>query len=426
MSAAPRTSTEWRDLLASRGPGPAAEAWLLRLAEVDADTQRAALVGLPDARELRRRFAASWERRDLPLAGAPFLTKDLYRVRGHALGAGTTFLAAERGPDTTDASLPAAFRDDAGAVPVGGTQLNELAFGLSGENPHFGDCPHPSDPSRLSGGSSSGAAWAVGAGLVPFALATDTVGSIRVPATWCGAFGLRLPAGLGAEDILPLSPGFDSLGWIAGTADDLARVSEAVLGPAEAPAGDGLWLGDLGVGIESAALGAFERAASELGARRADESGALVALLEGAGEAYPVLGGAAAATAHAGLLARHAGALDPAVRARLEAGARRTPGELEAASRVRARVTDALGACLGAGWDWLALPCTAGAALRRGGHVDAERRRLLALNAPASLAGLPAVAVPVTLPDGGTGGIQLICRDITRLRAAVDRVAGRR
>lgn len=425
MSATPRTSSEWRDLLASRGPGPSAEAWLLRLAEVDADTQRAALVGLPDTRELRRRFAMAWERRDLPLAGAPFLTKDLYRLRGHALGAGTTFLAAERGPDTEDASLPAAFRDDAGAVPVGGTQLNELAFGLSGENPHFGDCPHPTDASRLSGGSSSGSAWAVGAGLVPFALATDTVGSIRVPATWCGAFGLRLPAGLGTEDVLPLSPGFDSAGWITGTAEDLARVSDAVLGPARTPVGPGLWLGDLGASMDPPTLAAFERAAAALGAGRTREGAELARLLEGAGEAYPVLGGAAAAQAHAGLLARHADALDPAVRARLEAGARRTAEELAAASRVRARVTDALGACLEAGWDWIALPCTAGPALRRGGHTDAERRRLLALNAPASLAGLPAVAVPVALPGGGTGGIQLIGRDVAGVRALVDRVAGR-
>ncbi len=424
MNASPRTSSEWRDLLACRGPGPTAEAWLLRLAEVDADTQRAALVGLPDARELRRRFAEAWERRGLPLAGAPFLTKDLYRLRGHAIGAGTTFLAAERGPDTADASLPAAFRDDAGAVPVGGTQLNELAFGLSGENPHFGNCPHPSHPTRLSGGSSSGSAWAVGAGLVPFALATDTAGSIRVPATWCGAFGLRLPSGLGAEDILPLSPGFDALGWIAGNAEDLRLTSEAVLGPAVARLGPGLWLDDLGADIDADILGRFRRAAGALGAEAPPEAEDLRRALEGAGAAYPVLGGAAAARTHAGLLARHAAELDPAVRARLETGARRSPAEIEAASSVRARVTDALGSCLAAGWDWVALPCTAGPALRRGGHDDTERRRLLALNAPASLAGLPAVAVPVALDDGLSGGIQLIGRDTSVLRALVARVAG--
>jgi amidase/aspartyl-tRNA(Asn)/glutamyl-tRNA(Gln) amidotransferase subunit A len=395
------------------------------LAAVDADTQRAALVGLPDARELRRRFEAAWERRELALAGAPYLAKDLYRRRGHALGAGTTFLAAERGPDTSDASLLSAFRDDAGAVPVGGTQLNELAFGLSGENPHFGDCPHPADRSRLSGGSSSGSAWAVGAGLVPFALATDTVGSIRVPATWCGAFGLRLPAGLGAEDVFPLSPGFDALGWIAGTAEDLRLTSEAVLGPADTALGPGLWLGDPGAGIDDRALALFRSAAEALGAEPAAEAAELRRSLEGAGEAYPVLGGAAAARAHAGLLARHADALDPSVRARLEAGARRTPAELGAASAVRARVTDALGACLDAGWDWVALPCTAGPALPRGGHVDAERRRLLILNAPASLAGLPAIAVPVALPGGGTGGVQLVCRDAAGLRSLAARVAGR-
>ncbi len=425
MSAAPRSVAEWRDLLAARGPGPAAEAWLMRLAAVDADTQRAALVGLPDARELRRRFEAAWERRGLPLAGAPFLCKDVYRLRGRALGAGTSFLSDERAPEAADASLPAAFRDDAGAVLLGATQLNELAFGLSGENPHVGDCPHPADAARLSGGSSSGSAWAVGAGLVPFALATDTVGSIRVPATWCGAHGLRLPAGLGAEDVFPLSPGFDSLGWIAGSAEDLLATSEAVLGPADRGAGRGLWVGDPGADIDGATLGAMERAALGLGAEAAAEAAELRRRLEGAGEAYPVLGGAAAARAHAGLLAARADRLDPKVRARLEAGRDRGPAELAEAERTRARVTDALGACLEAGWDWLALPCTAGPALPRGGHDDRERRRLLALNAPASLAGMPALAVPVTLPGGGTGGVQLVCRDIGGLRALAARVAGK-
>ena len=425
MSAPPRTSSEWRDLLATKGPGPAAEAWLLRLAEVDAATQRAALVGLPDTRTLRRRFEAAWESRGLPLAGAPFLCKDVYRLRGRGIGAGTTFLAEERGPETSDASLPAAFRDDAGAVLAGGAQLNELAFGLSGENPHSGDCPHPSDPSRLSGGSSSGSAWAVGAGLVPFALATDTVGSIRAPATWCGAHGLRLPAGLGADDFLPLSPGFDSAGWIAGAAADLLATAEAVLGAADRPAGRGLWLADPGADIDAGTLAAMARAAGDLGAEDAAEAADLRAALAGAGEAYPVLGGAAAARAHADLLARHAADLDPVVRARLEAGRDRSPGEIREAEVVRARVTRALGGCLADGWDWLALPCTAGPALRRGGHDDRARRRLLALNAPASLAGLPAVAVPVALPGGGTGGIQLLARDVPGLRALVARVAGR-
>lgn len=425
MTTPPRASSEWRDLLASRGPGPAAEAWLLRLAEVDADTQRAALVGLPDARELRRRFEAAWERRDLPLAGSPFLAKDLYRIRGRAIGAGTDFLAAERGPEPADASLPAAFRDDAGAVLVGGAQLNELAFGLSGENPHFGDCPHPTDPSRLSGGSSSGSAWAVGAGLVPFALGTDTVGSIRVPATWCGAFGLRLPAGLGADDVFPLSPGFDSLGWIAGTKEDLLLTSEAVLGRAGRAAGRGLWLGDIGAGIGNDALAAMAAEAAGLGAAESADAAGLRALLAGAGEAYAVLGGAAAARTHAELLRRHGPALDPRVRARLEAGRDRSSDELRQAEAARTRVTEALAACLDAGWDWIALPCTAGPALPRGGHDDRQRRRLLALNAPASLAGLPAVAVPVALGDAGSGGVQLVARDTEGLRALVARVAGR-
>ena len=125
------------------------------------------------------------------LGGVPFLTKDLYFREGQPTFAGSTFLPEILGPARRTSTLPAAFEEDAGAVECGRTQLNEFAFGLSGENPHFGDCPHPADGRFLAGGSSSGSAFAVARGLVPFALATDTAGSIRIPAHFCGIARLK-------------------------------------------------------------------------------------------------------------------------------------------------------------------------------------------------------------------------------------------
>ncbi|GBL43596.1 amidase 1 [Verrucomicrobiota bacterium] len=224
----------------------AAEAFLLKLGALAPAEQRAALCGLPDAVSLTRRFENAWPRRDAALGGVPFLTKDLYFRTGHPTFAGSTFLPEVLGPARRTSTLPAAFEQDAGAIECGRTQLNEFAFGLTGENPHYGDCPHPIDGAILAGGSSSGAAFAVARGLVPFALATDTAGSIRVPCGYCGVWGLRLsPDILPVGDLFPLSPGYDTPGWIAGSAQDLAQVSAAVLGEAP-PAGAGLWAGDLG------------------------------------------------------------------------------------------------------------------------------------------------------------------------------------
>ena len=421
MSEGPRTVSAWRELYRTRGPGPTAEAWLLRLASVDAATQRAALCGLPDMRTLRQRFEAAWERRESALGGVPFLAKDLYAERGARIGAGSTFLGEVLPPAGEDASLLAAFRDDAGAVLCGKTQLNEFAFGLSGENPHFGDCPHPRRPDLLSGGSSSGSAWAVGAGLVPFALATDTVGSIRVPATTCGAHGLRLPVIVGLDGIFPLSPGFDTAGWIAGNAGDLASVSGAVLGTCATRSLRGLWIGDLGTGITGDALGVIRAAAMSHGAViDAAAASAAEEGLRGAGAAYPVLGGHAAARVHAAWMDDRADAYDPVVLARLRAGRARATAELTHAESVRARATETFASIFGEGWDFVALPCTTGTALPKSGHDARLRERLLTLNAPASLAGLGALALPVPVgTEGLTAGLQLVARDVDVLRALV-------
>lgn len=424
MSAGPRTLGQWRDHFATRGPGPTAEAWLLRLAGIPAERQRAGLVSLPDQATLRRRFGQAWERRDAPLAGVPFLAKDLFHLAGTPTLAGSPALGRVLAAPDHDSELVRR-TGEAGATCCGKTQLNELALGLSGENPHFGDCLHPADPGRLAGGSSSGSAWAVAAGLVPLALATDTVGSIRVPAAWCGVHGLRLPSGMLCGDVFPLSPGFDSAGWIAGTAGDLAAVASALLGNPRASLGRGLWLGDPGAGVPPDTLDLQRRAALGLGAEEDhDAAGSLRAELAGAGDAYPVLGGAAAARVHAPWMAELERDCDPAVLGRLRAGAARSPGELEAAEGVRRRVDGALRAALASGWDWLALPCTAGPAVLRGGHSAAVRRQLLQLNAPASLAGLPALSRPVELEGGLTAGIQLLLPDTDRLLAAAGRFAG--
>ncbi len=390
----------------------AAEAFLIKLGALGADEQRAALCGLPDVATLTRRFEAAWPLRDAALGGVPFLTKDLYFRAGEPTYAGSTFLPEEIGPARTTSTLPAAFEADAGAIECGRTQLNEFAFGLTGENPHSGDCPHPEHAELLSGGSSSGSAFAVARGLVPFALATDTAGSIRVPCGYCGVWGLRLSPDISpVGDIFPLSPGYDTQGWIARTAKDLRQVSAAVLGEAP-PAGAGLWAGDLGLGIPAADLAAMRAVALRAGAQEDPVATTLLRLaFAEAADAYPTLGGYAAARVHAGWLERRRTDYDPIVWERLHTGRRRTHEELRDAEAVRTRVTDAFRTIFRR-HHFIALPATFGGAVRKADSDATHRRRLLALNAPASLAGLPLVAAPVRLPDGLTAGVQFIFPDM--------------
>ena len=423
MSLLPQSVEDWREFTLTRGPRMAAEAFLIKLGALGGDEQRAALCGLPDVATLTRRFEAAWPLRESALGGVPFLTKDLYFRAGEPTYAGSTFLPEEIGAPRTSSSLPEAFEQDAGAIECGRTQLNEFAFGLTGENPHSGDCPHPERPELLSGGSSSGSAFAVARGLVPFALATDTAGSIRVPCGYCGVWGLRLsPDVAPVGDIFPLSPGYDTQGWITRTAKDLRQVSAAVLGEAP-PAGAGLWAGDLGLGIPADDLSAMRTTAMKAGAQEDVAAAMLLRLaLAEAADAYPVLGGHAAARVHAGWLERRRADYDPVVWERLDVGRRRTYEELRAAEAVRARVADAFRTVFRR-HHFIALPATFGGAVRKADSDATHRRRLLALNAPASLAGLPLVVAPARLPNGLTAGVQFVFPDMANF--GWDSVLGR-
>jgi len=423
VSLLPQSVEDWREFTLTRGPRMAAEAFLIKLGALGGDEQRAALCGLPDVATLTRRFEAAWPLRESALGGVPFLTKDLYFRAGEPTYAGSTFLPEEIGAPRTSSSLPEAFEQDAGAIECGRTQLNEFAFGLTGENPHSGDCPHPERPELLSGGSSSGSAFAVARGLVPFALATDTAGSIRVPCGYCGVWGLRLsPDVAPVGDIFPLSPGYDTQGWITRTAKDLRQVSAAVLGEAP-PAGAGLWAGDLGLGIPADDLAAMRTTAMKAGAQEDVAAAMLLRLaLAEAADAYPVLGGHAAARVHAGWLERRRADYDPVVWERLDVGRRRTYEELRAAEAVRARVADAFRTVFRR-HHFIALPATFGGAVRKADSDATHRRRLLALNAPASLAGLPLVVAPARLPNGLTAGVQFVFPDMANF--GWDSVLGR-
>lgn len=148
------------------------------------------------------------------LDGIDVVVKDLYDVAGTVTGAGNPTLAAGPVATTHAAAVTALLR--AGARIVGKTATDELAMGMFGVNTHYGTPPNPAAPDRVPGGSSSGSASAVAAGLAPLGIGTDTGGSIRVPASFCGLFGLRPTHGrIDTAGVRPMAPGFDTVGLLS-------------------------------------------------------------------------------------------------------------------------------------------------------------------------------------------------------------------
>ena len=164
-----------------------------------------------------------------PLAGVPFAAKNLYDIEGIATIAGSA-INRERPPATRDAAAVRRL-EAAGAILVGAANMGEYAYDFTGRNAHYGASRNPHAPERMTGGSSSGSASAVAAGMVPLALGSDTNGSIRVPAAFCGLFGLKPTYGrLSRAGTYPFTASLDHVGPLARSTADLAAAYDAMQG----------------------------------------------------------------------------------------------------------------------------------------------------------------------------------------------------
>ena len=164
-----------------------------------------------------------------PLSGLTFAAKDIFDIAGHVTGCGNPHWLATHEPVESNAWVVQQLVD-AGAAMVGKTITDELTRGIFGENMHYGTPVNPNAPGRVPGGSSSGSASAVAGQLVDFALGSDTGGSVRVPSSFCGLFGLRPTHGrIPLEGMLLQAPSFDTIGWFARDAETFARVGSVVL-----------------------------------------------------------------------------------------------------------------------------------------------------------------------------------------------------
>lgn len=178
------------------------------------------------------------------LSGALVAVKDLVDTAGLRTTYGSEFFAdhvPERSAPIIDVL------EGEGAIVLGKTNLNEFAYGVSGYNPHYGAILTPKDRSRTAGGSSSGSAAAVSAGVCRLAVGTDTSGSVRIPAACCGVYGMKLAHGAASlEGIFPLAERYDSLGYLAAGIEDLQQV----LGMDELPDPGNLNVRRIGLDVE--------------------------------------------------------------------------------------------------------------------------------------------------------------------------------
>lgn len=398
------TVREWQELPPSAAAREVHQRLRTRLSPAQ---QHAVVAWLPEERVLAGHFAEAARGPEHPLGGAPYFAKDLFDVRGLPTFAGSTFLPeVRRVPAANSAVIDAAQR--AGLVLAGKTHLHEFAYGITGENSHYGDCERPGSPGRTTGGSSSGSAAAVAAGIVPLAFGTDTGGSVRVPAAFCGVFGFRLAAGdPWIRDAFPLARSFDSAGWFTRTAVDMRLALQALVG--RRPANRtirGCYL-EL-PGLDGETSQAFRTAAAQL-APAADQltSETLSRGFAPSLDAYNAIVAEEAWQVHAPWADRYRDRYDPAVWDRLVRGRTSAPTEMTLARSTHTGVKQ-LWIDFFQTYDSLILPATPCGALNKSECTLENRLRLLSLTTPASLGGFPVLTLPVPLPSGLTTGLQIV------------------
>ncbi len=378
-----------------------------------------------------------------PLMGVPFAVKNLFDIEGLPTRAGSKINLD--GPKASRDGALVRKLEAAGAILVGGLNMGEYAYDFTGENAHYGPSRNPHDPTRMTGGSSGGSGAAVAAGEVPLALGSDTNGSIRVPASLCGLFGLKPTYGrLSRAGSFPFVDAFDHLGPLARSAEDLALSFDAMQGwdpddpvrtdrdiePTVPTGHDGIG------GLRMAVAGDYFAKGGE---PEAFEAVATVAKALGVTKTV-VLPNAAAARSAAYVITAIEGAqlhlprlrtrpqdFDPDTRERFMAGALLPGAWYVKAQRFRRqyraqvlKLFDEVDIVLAP-----ATPCTApklGQVMMKIAGVDLPVRASLGLfTQPISFIGLPVVAVPTRKSGAMPIGVQVIARPYNE--AAALRVA---
>ncbi|MFC3943913.1 amidase [Pseudomonas gingeri NCPPB 3146 = LMG 5327] len=350
------------------------------------------------------------------LSGLRLAAKDVFDIEGQRTGAGNPRWLAQQAPATTTA-LAVRLLLEAGAEWTGKTVTDELAFSLAGINLHYGTPCNPADPSRIPGGSSSGSAVAVAAGLADIGLGTDCGGSCRLPASYCGVWGMRPTQGrIATRGCFALAHSFDTVGWFAANGEHLAAVfavlaNEAVdEHPRENPlfllSEDALAVCDEAVQVAFGAL--VERLGSTL--QHTLLPSASLTLADYA-RAHRVLQGGEIWQQHGAWVSVHLEQLAEDVRQRFLAGSRVTAQQVAAEQQVRQAAAQQLARLFVNESSFLLLPTVPAVAPRLDASTEAmeqQRLRSQQLLSLAGLAGLPQVSLPWISLDGAPLGLSVI------------------
>lgn len=349
------------------------------------------------------------------LTGLTFAIKDIYDVAGWPTGFGNPVWLQTHEPATLTSPIVQSLLD-AGATLNGKVITDELTYSLNGDNIHDGTPLNANAPDCVPGGSSSGSASAVAAGLVDFALGSDTGGSTRVPASYCGIWGLRTTHGsLPTAGVLPLQPSFDTLTWFATDVDVFEKVGE-VLMPATQHALTNLlhWpvLWDMAEPELKPGLDRVQAVLSDLLGVKPKPQDLLPAdqTLEDWRRAYHVASAYEAWKVHGAWIDQHKPVMGQAIAERFKFASTVTDVAAQAAwgevVAVKTRVRELVGA-----HGVVVLPSSASTAPKLDADpasVDDVRMRTMRITCVAGLAGLPQISIPMRTASGKPYGVSLL------------------
>jgi len=385
------------------------------LSRANSNRKRNVFLALDAQRVLREADTLPTRFRDTPkplLYGLPIALKDCFDLAGWVTTCGSRFYAAKNAAAQEDSAVAARLRS-LGAVIIGKTHLHQLAYGITGENPDYGDCLQPRNPRWLTGGSSSGSAASVQEGSAVAGIGTDTGGSVRVPAALGGLAGYRASVGLAHACGLwrggvHLAESFDTLGWLFRDVADGPLLAEALFG-LRLPSGEEM---QARIGIvdsaflrdaEPAVLESFTRWQQRLGDAGAEMVPIDTSFWDEAYDIFAPIQAHEAARIHTARTGGDFSEFETSIRERLAWGASIPAAEVAHLGQPLAAFRDRMDALLDK-LDFLLVPCSPLCQLLAGADHSQTRRIILRYTTPISVMGAPVI----TLPSEDGAGMQLV------------------